>query len=306
MKRQVSVHPRRKASESWKIEVRAESNPLLSRLIIAGEWDGDPTEAKALLEDTCEKWPKGNKVKFLVTCGGFVQFDWPKAISREDVGDNKNPNKTAVNALVAEAMKNARLVLDGKLSAKLRQFTDYVTLGIDSAKARISTTQNYIGQLHVELVFLADLRTHDIYWTGKSYPTSNQQRGLVRISNLKTHFFDFEGGSIMVLGCHDLAIFNPRSKTAKGWRKGVNMKFKELANIEHPIFVLHHPHTTVKRRTWLNAWNSLVKTLPSVKYYAGAGRYHEPDRARSKWDSLDDILASTKLGSSIDFVIRKS
>lgn len=293
----------RKASESWEIEVREEPNPLLSRIIIAGEWDGDPTKARALLEDMCEKWPKGRKAKFLLTCGGFVQFDWPKAISRMDIGDNKNPNEEVMNTLVAEATNCAKLVLDEKLSGKLRQFTDYVTLGIDSAKERISTTQNYIGQLHVELVFLIDLRTNDFYWTGKSYPTSSQQKGLVRISNLKTHFFDFEVGKIMVLGCHDLAIFNPRSKNAKGWRKDVNKNFKEFANSEQPNFVLHHPHTTVKRRTWLNAWSFLVKKLPSVEYYAGAGRYHEPDRARSEWDFLDDVLSSTKLGSSMDFVV---
>jgi len=52
----------------------------------------------------------------------------------------------------------------------------------------------------------------------------------------------------MVLGCHDLAIFNPRSKNAKGWRKRINEEFKELARREKPIYVLHHPHTTVKMR----------------------------------------------------------
>jgi hypothetical protein len=295
----------RKASESWEIEVREEPNPFLSRIIIAGEWDGDPNKAKALLEDICVKWPNGRKVRFLITCGGFVQFDWPKSISRRDVGDNKNPNEEAVNALIVEAKNCASLVLGGGLSDKLRQFTDYVTLGIDSSKEKISTTQNYIGQLHVELVFLIDLRTNDFYWTGKSYPTSSQQNGLVRISNLKTHFFDLDVGNIMVLGCHDLAVFNPRSKNAKGWREQVNKNFKELANIKQPTCVLHHPHTTVKRRTWLNAWNCLIKTIPSAKHCAGAGRYHEPDRDQSEWDSLDEVLTSTKRDGSIDFVVWK-
>jgi len=295
----------RKAPETWEIEVRKEPNPFLSRIIIAGEWDGDPNKAKALLEDVCVKWPADRKVKFLVTCGGFVQFDWPKSMSRMDVGDNKNPNEEAVNALVAEAKNYAKLVLGEGLSDKLRQFADYVTLGIDSSKEKISTTQNYIGQLHVELVFLVDLRSNDFYWTGKSYPTSSQQDGLVRISNLETHFFDLDVGNVMVLGCHDLAVFNPRSKNAKGWREQVNKSFKELANIKRPICVLHHPHTAVKRRTWLNAWNCLVKKLPSVRHYAGAGRYYEPDRDRSKWDPLDDVLSSTKRDGSIDFVVWK-
>jgi hypothetical protein len=295
----------RKASESWEIEVRDEPNPFLSRIIIAGEWDGDSNKARALLKDVCAKWPKDKKAKFLMTCGGFVQFDWPKSVSRVDVGDNKNPNEGAVNALVAEAENCARFVLREGLSAELREFTDYITFGIDSSKEKISTTQNYISLLHVELVFLIDLRHNDFYWTGKSYPTSSQQNGLVRISDLKTHFLDLDIANVMLLGCHDLTIFNPRSKNAKGWREHVNKSFKELANTEQSTCVLHHPHTTVKRQTWLNAWNCLTKTIPSVTHFAGAGRYHEPDRAQSKWDSLDEVLTSTKRGSSIDFVVWK-
>ena len=292
-------------SELWKMEVKGEPNPFLSRIIIADEWDGNPHKAKELLEAVCEKWPKGQKVKFLITCGGFVQFDWPKSISRMEVDDNKNPNDEAVNALVAEAENWAKYVLGEGLSDKLRQFTDYVTLGIDSAKQKISTTQNYIGQLHVELVFLIDLRNNEFYWTGKSYPTPAQQNGLVRISKLEKHFFDLDIGNVMILGCHDLAIFNPRSKNAKYWREQTNRDFKLLATIKKPVCVLHHPHTTVIRKTWLTSWNFLIKKLPSVEHYAGAGRYYEPYRERSKWDTLDNVLNSTKCGRSIDFVVCK-
>jgi len=55
----------------------------------------------------------------------------------------------------------------------------------------------------------------------------------------------------------------------------------------------------------MNAWSSLSKKLPSVKHYAGAGRYQESDRDQSEWDSLDEVLTSTKRGSSIDFVVGK-
>ncbi|MFQ6052226.1 MAG: hypothetical protein ACE5K4_11115 [Candidatus Hydrothermarchaeota archaeon] len=107
-------------------------------------------------------------------------------------------------------------------------------MGIDSFKEKISTTQNYISQLHIEFVFLIDLRSKKFYWTGKSYPTTNQQNGLVRIADLKTHFFDLDIGKVMILGCHDLSIFSPRSKNAKGWRRKVNDDFKGLAKREEP------------------------------------------------------------------------
>jgi hypothetical protein len=297
----------RKASESWKIEVREEPNPVFSRIIIASEWNGDPDEARALLKDICMKWPNGRKVKFLVTCGGFVQFVWPKSITRMIVGDNKNPNEDAVKALVTEAKNHAMFVFSDEIVGKLRQFTDYVTLGIDSSKEKISTTQNYIGQLHVELVFLIDLRTYNFYWTGKSYPTSSQQNGLVRISDLESHFLDLKDvGNVMILGCHDLTIFNDRNWKKTGeFRRTIKLDFRKLAKDKKPKIVLHHPHTTVKTTTWRNAWSGVRKTLDSVEQYIGAGRYHEPNRNRSKWDLLDDVLISTKLGNSIDFVMWK-
>jgi len=294
----------RRASQTWKVEVREEENPFLARVIIAGEWRGKPKEARKLLEALCDRWPKGRRVKFLITCGGFVEFDWPEYIFKEDIGDNKNPNGEAVNALVDEAERCVNLVLGGGLRDRLSEVTDYITLGEDSYKERISPTKNYLRQPHIELVFLVNLRSGKIYWTGKSYPTTSQQNGLVRIADLRTHFFDLDIGKVMVLGCHDLTIFNPRSKTARGWRKRVNEEFKELARRERPIYVLHHPHTTVKVRTWLNAWSNLRKMLPSVEAYAGAGRFHEPDRDPSEYDELDDVLKYTKRGSTIDLIVK--
>jgi len=293
-----------RASQAWEIEIREEENPFLARAIIAGEWRGDPKEARRLLGHLCDRWPKSRRVKFLITCGGFIQFEWPESVSKEDIGDNKNQNDEAVKALVAEAKRCVNLVLTGRLRDRLKEITDYVTLGVDSYKEKISTTKNYISQPHIELVFLVDLRNNRLYWSGKSYPTSAQQKGLVRISDLATHFFDLDAGKVMVLGCHDLTVFNPRSKNARGWRKRVNEEFKELARREKPIYVLHHPHTTVKMRTWLNAWSNLKKTLPSVKAYAGAGRFYESDRDSSEYDELDDVLKHTKHGSIIDLIVK--
>ena len=106
------------------------------------------------------------------------------------------------------------------------------------------------------------------------------------------------------MGCHDLSLFNPRSIIAKGWRREINDQFKILASEEEPILVLHHPHTAVKKRTWLNAWDCLKRTLPFVKQYYSAGRYFEPDSNSLEWDPLDKVLQITKNGNSLDFIIR--
>ena len=283
------------------IEIKEDPNPSIARIIITKNWKGDQEDAKKVLENVYGSWPKGKKVKFLMTCGGFIQFEWPKKVSYEDIGDNKKPKAEAVNALVEEGEKCAREVISNGLGDRLSEITDYITLGIDSYKDKISTTQNYISELHIELVFAINLRDNHVYWTGKSYPTSAQQEGLVRITDLKKHFFHLNDvGKVMMLGCHDLTIFNPRAKNSKGWRKSTDKEFKALAIIEKPEVVLHHPHTTVKKRTWLNSWSNLTRILPSVKKYAGAGRYFEPGRKR---DNLDDVLGSTKSTDTIDFVI---
>lgn len=279
----------------WEIEVKEEQDPVIVRVIIDGEWRGDIGDAKKILEDIYEKWPDGKKVKFLITCGGFIKFDWPESISKKDIGDNKNPNGRAVNNLVEKAKECANSILDEDLCRKLSKVTDYVALGVDSLKE-----EDNINQSHIELVLIKDLNQGNLYWTGKSYPTTAQEKGLVRIADLKTHFVDLNVGKVMILVCHDLNIFNPRSKNAKGLRIKINDDFRKLAKKEKPIVVLHLPHTTVKKRTWLNAWSCLVKT--SVKYYASSGRYYDSE---GKYDPLDEVLEKTKEKvKTLDFIIR--
>jgi len=299
-------------STEWDIKIREDPEPFLARIIIAGDWEGKPEEAKKILEDIYKKWPKNKKVKFIITCGGFIQFKWPKSISRGYIGDNKNPNEEALNLLFKEGEQVVGYILSGGFDKKLGELTDYITLGVDSCKEKISTTQNYIGQLHIELVFLIDLRNKKIYRTGKSYPTSNQQDGLVGIRDLKTHFITLDVGKIMLLGCHDLTIFHPRSDAvALGWRRSLKEKFKHIAKRENPIIVLQHPHTTGCINVWTSSWNNLMKTLPSVKKYANAGRWphithHLYRKGKKKGKAhckLEDVLEKTKNCNSIDFII---
>ena len=40
-----------------------------------------------------------------------------------------------------------------------------------------------------------------------------------------------------------------------------------------------------------------------MKIYAGAGRYHDPDRNPLEYDRLEDVLRYTKCGHTIDFIV---
>ena len=284
-------------------------NPSIGRIIMTEPWDGNVNEAVKLLDDVCKRWPNGQKVKFLITCGGFIQFEWPEDISWEQVGHNREPHQDAVDALIKEAEKCAKQVLSNGLGEKLREITDYITLGIDSYKEKISMTQSYISELHIETVFLVNLKTNQLFWTGKSYPTPGQQNGLVRITDLGTHFVKLNGiGKVMLLGCHDLTMFNDRNKSNTGaWRKDIKREFRQLAEKEKPVIVLHHPHTTVTTATWRNGWSMIRNILPSVKEYAGAGRFYEPpeDRDESDYSDLNDVLEATRKGNTIDIVVKE-
>jgi hypothetical protein len=285
------------------VTVYRDSNPTIARIILTEEWHGNLDKAKSILNTVSDRWPEGEKVKFIITCGGFLQFDWPPSLTREEIGDNKFSEAEPVNRLVEDAKKCAERVLGGGLAEKLKESADYISFGVDTKKNKVSTTRNYIGQLHAELVVLADLKKKSFHWSGKSYPTSHQENGLVRIQDLTSHFLDLDVGKTMILGCHDLTVFNPRSKNAGGWRKKVNEAFRKSAIEQKPIYALHHPHTTVKRLTWWNAWQHLHKTLPSVKHYAGAGTYFEAYRKGAKWDPIEEVRSATKIGNTIDFII---
>lgn len=245
-------------------------------------------------------WPKSTKVKFILTCGAFLRFKWPESIKKEDIGDNKNPNKKIVDILVAEAEKYIRYVLKDGIREQLSEYADYITIGIDSF-SKDPATHNYTSYPHIELVFLVDLNNDEYYWTGKSYPTLGQERGLVRISDLNKHIFDLKVGKTLIFCCYDLNIYNPRSITAKGWREEINRKFKELVTNENPSIALHHPHSTIKSRTWLNPWKNLIKVSPSIVEYAGNGMYFETGKQP---EDLNKVLEKTKMGNSIDFIVK--
>lgn len=290
-------------ADFWSIQIRSCPNAVLARVIIDGVWDGDVVLAKALLRELFKRHAGSPKVKCLSTCGAFLTFDFPKNLTA--MRDNLNPPPDATNRLIARADEVCSQLLDESTIKQLRSVCDYLTLGVDSRKRLVSTTHNRITEPHVEFVCLVDLRTGARHWTGKFYPTSNQAGTIIRFGDLKSHFVDLDCGKAMVLGCHDMTVFNPRSQAnAGGWRQQVSEEFRELTKIEQPTFVLHHPHTAVKSRTWLQAWSGLRQEVPSVRFSLGTGAYSMADEGWSGRSTLDEVLASTKRGPVIDVIIR--
>lgn len=295
-KRLVLGRPVRKS-----VEIRRDAGPRFARTIICGEWDGGVEKARQVLGDICRAWPQSVRVAALVTPGGFLTFPWPTQMPK--AGAPRDPREDAVIFLIRAAEEQCRQLLDDRIMSELGARANYVSIGVDSAKDRISLSQASIRQPHVELVALINLKTGEYHWTGKSFPTTGQQDRLIRITNIRTHVVDAAFGKVLILGCHDLTVFNPRSKavTKAQWRKDIKAEFERMIVSEKPTTVLHHPHTTDTQLTWSASWNELARVAPSIDRYVGAGRYYNAEGERR---SLDEVLLRTKRGPTLDFILK--
>jgi len=292
----------------WEINPIFDPEPWVARIVIDGVWSKKSEDVVNLLNEICDVWDRDTEIRdfkthFLMTCGGFLEFEWPRHITRNIVGDFWSPTSGALSALFNAAETTLKKVLTPELLARLAKLTNYITIGVDSSKELVSTTKNYINVPHVELVSLVNTQTGQFIWTGKTYPTNAQQSGLVRVQDLETHFICLpDVGNAMVLGCHDLNIFNNRNLVHTGLsRKTLKNDFRQLSKTKKPVAILHHPHTTPSSRTWASAWGWVRAELPSVKWYASAGRY-DSDKELPSLDNTN-VLSDTKQGGSIDFVV---
>jgi hypothetical protein len=251
-----------------------------------------------LLSDIASQWPRAIRVKFLITCGAFVRFAWPTDMP--PVGDNFLPSENSLRCFQTKAGEEVDKLLSVPLKKKLSSCTRYLTLGIDSPEL----SEASISKPHIELVCFVDLQKRNPHFTGKSYPTTEQERRLVRYPHLDSHFVTTKYGTVLLLVCHDITVFNPRAqKKAKGCRRHVSTELRKLAKRVKPAFVLHHPHTTVKAQTWKNVWSALHKQLPSASFSAGSVCYSRRDTGWKDSDSLDEVLAATKHGPTLDILV---
>jgi hypothetical protein len=174
-------------------------------------------------------------------------------------------------------------------SATIREKTRYLTLGVDGRCEKS-------GQ-RAELILFEDLRAgKKAHWTGKSYPTTDQEPVLVCFEGLQTHFINTPEDRVLLLGNHDLNLLNNRALANTGyqsWRNLRILEFRKLVTDYRPTIALHHAHTADTPRIWRTAWSGLRKALPSVHTYAGAGRWHNP-LGSQRGNILETLKANAK------------
>ncbi len=198
-----------KSVSKREISIIQDENPSIARIIYCGNWNGSIENCTKVINQTLDHWPKDLKVEFLQTWGAFIEFNWPSELK---IKNNKEPDGRVVNILIDAAEKSLKNVFTEDQLVKLKKITKYISIGVDSRKSKISISGNSIKEKHIELVCLIDLENNKYYWSGKSYPTVGQEDGLIRITNLESHFVKLKKYNVMLLGCHDLNMFNNRGK----------------------------------------------------------------------------------------------
>jgi hypothetical protein len=149
-----------------------------------------------------------------------------------------------------------------------------------------------------------DLDSNERIWTGKSYPNSEQQHRLIRIEDFESHFPMLNNRRVLVLGCHDLHIFNnrwgSREEMLSAWRIETRSEMNRLSQIYQPNLVLHHPHSTDSWGSWVQACSGLLEKVESVKIFVSDGLYYH-DGKPCRYP-LQEILQLSKKCDTLDFI----
>ena len=119
---------------------------------------------------------------------------------------------------------------------------------------------------------------------------------------------EIDGLRILVLGCHDLNMFNPRILANP--RLGLHRrrrckKMQSLARKFKPTIVISHPHQTDTLRIWLPGWCGVKKILPFIKQRLSGIAYYPPNWEPTTRQELPVVLRGTKFGPKIEDVVVK-
>jgi hypothetical protein len=289
------VNPSRSSTGRAKAMRAGSQEPSIARVIVRGVPGNTARGERLLLEVLQHRWPDGLRVKFLVTPGGFVTASFP---ARWAGGVGWGSSRADLEVLKTHAKKTLARTVTDRVVRAARGKVDVFTVGIDLLRDDRPE--------HAELVAVYDLSSRHVFWTGKSYPTSSQERHLVQVTDLNTHILRLAGERVLVLGCHDLNMFSPRAwanQGKHGLRRQRSSKMRGLARGFKPTIVLQHPHTTDHPGIWQTSWVGVLRDLPKVKSWASGIGYHRWGRRPRR--PLGDVLAATHGGvPCIDIIVK--
>lgn len=276
---------------SQAVAVQPSGDVTIARITLRDPRDNSAEGAESvLLRAFTAEWPRGTKAEMTITPGGLA------FIQHEDVWSGSHgweTNPGDFQAAVHRAVPYLRKILTNRVWKVARQRTRWLTIGIDENWG----PEDLWSRPHAELVAIVDVEREEVIrWTGKSFPVLNQQRDLIQ-APLESHFITLGRRRVVVLGCHDLSMYNPRgyaNQDPAGTRRKRCDKFRRMCRQFAPMVVVQHPHSTDSPNIWRTAWAGLRNDLPTVQCWA-SGIYYEK-KARGKFA---DVLQSTRSSEGV-------
>ncbi len=247
------------------------TQPKIMRLVLKGP--AKPDAAKAILATAFQQWPSNTHCRYFILPGGFLEVPLPENWQGVSGWKGRTEDKDAWRYL---AEKVATPALETLLTPQFYEAAsgkcDYLSLGVD-----IVSEKGMQGP-HLELVAMVDMRKQTIIrWTGKSFPTRNQDKQLIQVSDLGSHLLVQGKERVVILGCNDLNLLSPRvshNVKANSPRGRLVRQMQALVKAFRPTVILQHPHETDTPNSWLTTWRHIENTLPSLRHWAGTIRYH--------------------------------
>ena len=210
----------------------------------------------------------GEHVRYLIFPGGTIHFSLENI---EAMKPGWNTDEQAIRLCERAAHDAVMGSIDATMSKKLNEVADFVSVGVDTVNSKRCPTS-------AEMVVVFSTKDRRVVGvTGKSYPIKEQEKTLLRVSDIQSHFMRVGGDRLLVLGCHDLNVFSPRVHANVGQgsnRATVIHEFIRLTKAFKPTVVLQHPHMTDSSHIWKQGWSGIRQQLPLVKVYASALRVH--------------------------------
>ncbi len=255
------------ANWGWAGGLESRKDIPIVRVVVEGR--PRTADAAAMLLEALTRWGPLPRARFMITPGGFMRVPFPDSWSGRSGWRSRPEDLKPLRDAARSAVQD---LLTPQLLGLLRERADYLTIGVDVA------SEKGMESPHAELVAVVDLRAGMIvHWTGKSYPLPTQEKTLVEETDLESHLFTTrQGERTLILGCHDLNMFNPRTianQSPAGPRRRRSESMIALAQGFHPVFVLQHPHGTDTPNIWRLGWVGVRRSLPGVKAWASGIGY---------------------------------
>ena len=269
----------------------------IARLVVKG-WPSPRliTLEKWLYQSVIHLKNKDQKTKFLITPGGFSLGKFPKQWDKASGWDSP---KESLAELVPHALPVVEQVVSKRVLKAAKNVVSYITLNVD---LRSSSTKK-----HAELIALIDVKAEKILgWTGKSYPTTNQENTLIHVTDLSSHLFEIGSDRIIILGCHDLNVYSGRARAnqkAGGSRNQRSQQMLKYFKRFNPTHIIQHPHGTDTWRSWNGTWKQLLARHPDIYWASAIGYASNNGKCRAP---LKDVLALThyKGSKALDVVVK--